>query len=804
MMESANNFSNELSGGLVSATFKRLPFFKTAQTKFVLFLLAVLFYTPSIENEYALDDGIVIHQNSAVLEGISGLSEILTHDTYYSFYKRMNASDQLTGGRYRPLPGISYAIEQEFIGTYRTGFYMFVNDLNHNGQLDEGKVSYTNHLNSIERNYEYNNFVDLNKDGVATAEECFNCWDQNRNFKNDPEEDINVDGIFNEIDCQVSAAGLRHLTNIILYALVCLLLYQLFSEFMFQQNQDLAFVAAFIFTIHPVHSEVVANVRGRDDLLSLLFIILSLIQTFNYVQKQRTKNLVLLSVFAFLSLLSKEYALVLFVALPLVLFYFMHDKTLARQTLLPLFIAFTFAAFMFMCDVRGLVSEALQWPVYACMAILFVIPAYLLKGKADEDAKGARIGIAFGAASLLYMVFRLSSVNSMAPHAVETEILNNPYIFANGEQAFATKIYVFFNNLKLFVWPHTLVSDYSYNSVEYRSFADAEVWLSLITYVLLLVTSVVLVIRRNIVGFGLALFFLFALPTSNLFFFTQLMYVESFLFHASIGLSIVTAVLILKLVDTLENKLNGSTKPIVTTLLVLFIIPSSIKCWERSRDWKNDVTLFLKDVNNAPNSVLVLGNAGARWIDLADTREITGHLIEGQDSSRFNDYNGTLVITEDEMLQGGYPDKRSAAINKGINYLLRAVELHPRYVNGFLNLGLAYYKLNNDDKTVYYWKYAEYLYPNNPYLLNYYQVYSNNLFQKGKALLENEKDYRQALTNFSRLSIIDPNFDEVYLYMSRCFEGLGETSKSSYYLNKHLQTGHTPKLTKAAPSKKNC
>lgn len=31
-----------------------------------------------------------------------------------------------------------------------------------------------------------------------------------------------------------------------------------------------------------------------------------------------------------------------------------------------------------------------------------------------------------------------------------------------------------------------------------------------------------------------------------------------------------------------------------------------------------------------PNSVLVLGNAGARWVDLADTKEVTGVQVVGQ------------------------------------------------------------------------------------------------------------------------------------------------------------------------------
>ncbi len=88
--------------------------------------------------------------------------------------------------------------------------------------------------------------------------------------------------------------------------------------------------------------------------------------------------------------------------------------------------------------------------------------------------------------------------------------------------------------------------------------------------------------------------------------------------------------------------------------------------------------------------------------------------------------NGTLKITDEEVKQGGYRNKREAALYKGIKFLKHAIELHPRYVNGYLNLGLAHFKLRKDFEALYYWKMAERLYPNNPYLRNYYMVYYND------------------------------------------------------------------------------
>ena len=226
---------------------------------------------------------------------------------------------------------------------------------------------------------------------------------------------------------------------------------------------------------------------------------------------------------------------------------------------------------------------------------------------------------------------------------------------------------------------------------------------------------------------------------------------------------------------------------------------------ERNWDWKNDVTLFLKDVKNAPHSVLVLGNAGARWIDLADTKEITGINLPEQPENTYNDYNGTLKITDEEMKEGGFKTKREAALQRGISYLKHAVELHPKYVNGFLNLGLAYYKLQNDFNTILYWKLAERLYPKNPYLNNYYTVYCNLLQTRGIEAF-NKGDYQSAVMDFTRWTIVKPNNDEAWRNLGGALFNAGKYAKAKECWKKALQLNpsdsETEKLLKMRPGRK--
>lgn len=770
-MENQSENLNQVPEFKLDNGFKLFPFFKTSQAAFFIFSLAIIFYSPSFNNEYALDDGIVIHQNSYVLKGVRGITDLLTKDTYDSFYRRMNAHDQLSGGRYRPLPSITYAIEQEIIGPYRSGLYMQVTDLNRNGILDSEPITYNGPSGKFESNYEYNDFVDQNNDGMAQPSECFYCWDLNKNFKNDLEEDLNQDGIFNEVDCQTYGAKLRHFVNIVLYAFCCLLFFQVLSKLIFSDKKDLAFLSALLFTIHPVHSEVVANVRGRDDLLSMLFILLTISHVLRFIDQYGRRHLVYAGIFSFLALMSKEYALLLIVLIPVLLYFFRPQSISVRQTILPIGGFIVGIVLMGFIDFRHLYFTDSQLLNFIVLAIFLIASLLAVFRKQIMNGNGMLSTFVVGCCTLLYVAFRLSAVN-IAPSVPDTEILNNPFLFASGEEALATKVYMLMKGLYLQLWPGTLVADYSFKSIPYLSFSSTEFIVSALLHLCLLILAIVFTLRRHLLGFALITYLLFMVVISNLFFPTSIMFLESHLFHASLAFCIVLAYLITNGLTLLSLSKPGAARSSLLLLCMLLILLGCAKSWERSKDWKNDVTLFLKDVNNAPHSVLVLGNAGARWIDLADTREITGISISGQENTPLNTYNGTLVITDEELQLSGMKTKRESALKKGINFLEHAVELHPKYVNGMLNLGLAYYKLADDHKTILYWKLAERLYPNNPYLNNYYQVYSSNLRDRGmKAFMAG--DTKKALIAFNKWTLLQPEEAEAWYQKAGAYYNLG-------------------------------
>ena len=68
-----------------------------------------------------------------------------------------------------------------------------------------------------------------------------------------------------------------HLTNLLLHALVTHLFHTLLLSLSLPSSSSTALTAALLFAAHPIHTEAVAGVVGRAELLSALFFILTLL-----------------------------------------------------------------------------------------------------------------------------------------------------------------------------------------------------------------------------------------------------------------------------------------------------------------------------------------------------------------------------------------------------------------------------------------------------------------------------------------------------------------------------------------------
>jgi protein O-mannosyl-transferase len=97
-----------------------------------------------------------------------------------------------------------------------------------------------------------------------------------------------------------------HLFNLLLHVLVTILLYLTLKTLLdaVPEGETAAWVAALLFAVHPIHTEAVASIVGRSELLAMAFLLAA------WLLHLRDKNLLALACFV-LALMSKESAVVL-------------------------------------------------------------------------------------------------------------------------------------------------------------------------------------------------------------------------------------------------------------------------------------------------------------------------------------------------------------------------------------------------------------------------------------------------------------------------------------------------------------
>ena len=78
-----------------------------------IFICGVFLYANTLNHNYAFDDSIVITENNFTQKGISGIPDLLTKDFFEGIY---GSQLELSGGRYRPLSLVSFAIEWQIFG----------------------------------------------------------------------------------------------------------------------------------------------------------------------------------------------------------------------------------------------------------------------------------------------------------------------------------------------------------------------------------------------------------------------------------------------------------------------------------------------------------------------------------------------------------------------------------------------------------------------------------------------------------------------------------------------------------------
>lgn len=111
--------------------------------------------------------------------------------------------------------------------------------------------------------------------------------------------------------------GAGHFINIILFVLSAILFFKLLIKWVGEKNVLFAGIATLLFVAHPIHTEVVASLKNRDEILAFLFVIWAGLSAHKFLEKGKWISLILIFVLFSLAMLSKKSIYPMAIVLPI-------------------------------------------------------------------------------------------------------------------------------------------------------------------------------------------------------------------------------------------------------------------------------------------------------------------------------------------------------------------------------------------------------------------------------------------------------------------------------------------------------
>ncbi|MCD6011241.1 MAG: Tetratricopeptide 1 repeat-containing protein [Flavipsychrobacter sp.] len=421
----------------------------------LLAVVAFIVYANTLKNGFAMDDAVMIVNNSYVTKGVSAIPELLATPHQRGFWVTEN-------DEYRPLPLVLHAVVYQFTGDNPMPF---------------------------------------------------------------------------------------HLMNILLFAGCVVLLFRFLVKLFDGERTTVAFIAALLFALHPLHTEVVANIKSSDEMLSFFFAFLGMNVFLAYAKSGKPAQLFAGFLCIFLAYLSKETVITFLAIIPLV-FFFYRDENRKRG-------------------------------------------AYIL---------GCAI-----AATAVFLAIRFAVLNHYnANNLAKINIIENALAKEGlpAESRIATAILILGYYLKLLLVPYPLVSEYSFNSIPYTHFSDWRVLLSLALYISIAAIGLIRFVKnkKDPYAFGIFFFLVTIALFSNLLIMVKSTMAERFMFFPSVGFCLVAALLVEKWLAKPEQDKSIFNQPKIWALLAPLCIIYSVITIDRNSDWQDNYTLFSADIKKTPEN----------------------------------------------------------------------------------------------------------------------------------------------------------------------------------------------------------
>lgn len=445
--------------------------------------------------------------------------------------------------------------------------------------------------------------------------------------------------IFGEFTPRIS-----HLINLLLFALEVVVLFQLLRRMFHKVSPYLPFFMVLLFTLHPIHTEVVASVKSRDEIMGLLFSALTLLQTLRYVDSGKVKDMVLIALCFFTALMSKETPIALVLIAPMTV-YFFRDVTMKQ--IIKVMVPF--------------VSVAV---VYLIMRAMFI------------ESDGEKVVI----------------------------MVNNNALMGTTNEAerIATALWIQLKYLILLFFPHPLSYDYSYNQIPIIGFSSPKALAALAVIIALFVYAVRGFKKKDVLAYSILFYGMSVIITANLIVIIGATMAERFIFTGSLGFCIAIVWLLAKLFKTdIAHASLANARPLFGVLVAICVLYGA-KTMAQNEVWRSNLGLYESGMETAPNSwraQYLLGVEYTRIMDKEKDQNARKELYKKADAA-FDRSLQVLPNNSDVYMMKGYADEFGMEYDSAIVSYSTTLRLDSSNKQAAINLGSILMRKGNLDASI--------------------------------------------------------------------------------------------------------
>ncbi|MCK9400783.1 MAG: tetratricopeptide repeat protein [Bacteroidales bacterium] len=331
---------------------------------------------------------------------------------------------------------------------------------------------------------------------------------------------------------------ISHLFNVMFYLIIVLLLFKILRRLLRDYHYLFPFIITLLFAAHPIHTEVVASLKNRDELFMLLFGLLALDQSIRYADTGKNKHIYWAMGMFFLSALAKPTAAAFFFIIPLSLYFFTD------------------------LEVRTVIRISLLITLISLLAV-------------------------FG--PFLYL----------PPHDRTLAMLENPLSVEGGFlNHIAYAGFTLYYSLRLLILPHPLRYYYGYNLFPDINFSNIWVILAILFHLGLLIYAILKLRQKHILSFAILVYLTSIFLFSNLVKPVPGIIAERFLLVPSFAFSLILAYFIFRLFfhNPAIKRLPGIKTIAILGVTTLILIPYSAKTFIRNQQWRTEYSLYKADM----------------------------------------------------------------------------------------------------------------------------------------------------------------------------------------------------------------